>query len=286
VPKGNANHFTAKLIGRLGLQTVCDHAKCPNRMECYAEKTATFLILGNVCTRGCHFCSVRKGTPGPLDPDEPRHVAEAARELGLKHVVITCVTRDDLPDGGAEHLCRTVGEVRRATEATIEVLPSDFAGNAAAVERLVDVAPEVYNHNTETVPRLYSAVRQKGVRTIFGKISSDPFSRFPDYGWTLEMFRRVRRRNGAIKLKTGLMLGLGETRAELLDTLAELFEAGCRMLTLGQYLRPSLGQMAVARYLPPEEFEELGRLTRRIGFEQVASGPFVRSSYHAGKMLS
>ena len=181
VPKGNANHFTAKLIGQLGLQTVCDHAKCPNRMECYSQKTATFLILGDICTRGCRFCSVQKGKPRPVDPDEPRRVAEAARELGLKHVVITCVTRDDLPDGGAEHfvrndrgsassggeadgrgpICRTdsAGHRRNWSDPlsppTIEVLPSDFAGNAAAVDRLIEAAPEVYNHNTETVPRLF-----------------------------------------------------------------------------------------------------------------------------------
>ncbi len=287
VPKGNANHFTAKLIGRLGLQTVCDHAKCPNRMECYAQKTATFLILGDICTRGCRFCSVRKGTPGPVDPDEPRRVAEAARELGLEHVVITGAARDDLSDGGAEHFCQTVTEVRRSTGATIEVLPSDFAGNAAAVDRLVGAAPAVYNYNAETVPRLYPSVRNKGVRTIFAKNSPAPFSRaFPDYAWTLEMFRRIRRRDPRIALKTGLMLGLGETRDELLAALAELFEAGCRMLTLGQYLRPSAAQMPVVRYLPPDEFDDLGRLARQMGFEQVASGPFVRSSYHAGKMLN
>jgi lipoic acid synthetase len=270
VPKGNVNHFTAKLIGRLSLQTVCDHAKCPNRMECYSQKTATFMILGHICTRGCRFCSVQKGKPLPVDPDEPRRVAEAARELGLEHVVITCVTRDDLPDGGAEHFCQTVTEIRRATKATVEVLPSDFGGNAAAVDRLVEVAPEVYNHNTETVPRLYLAVR--GPK--------------PDYAWTLEMFRRIRGGNPTIALKTGLMLGLGETTDELLQTLAELFEAGCRMLTLGQYLQPSPAQLSVVRYLPPEEFDELGRLARQIGFEHVASGPFVRSSYHAGKMLN
>ena len=269
VPKGNANHFTAKLIGQLGLQTVCDHAKCPNRMECYSQKTATFLILGDICTRGCRFCSVKHGKPRPVDPDEPRRVAEAARELGLKHVVITCVTRDDLPDGGAEHFYETVREVRRAVGATVEVLPSDFAGNAAAVDRMIEAAPEVYNHNTETVPRLYLAVR-------------GPKS---DYAWTLEMFRRIRRRNPTIALKTGLMLGLGETREELLGTLAELFEAGCRLLTMGQYLQPSPAQLSVVRYLPPEEFDRLGQLAREIGFERVASGPFVRSSYHAGKML-
>ncbi len=270
VPKGNANHFTAKLIGQLGLQTVCDHAKCPNRMECYSQKTATFMILGDICTRGCRFCRVRKGKPLPPDPDEPRRVAEAAKTLGLKHVVITCVTRDDLPDGGAEHFCQTVKAVREIAGATIEVLPSDFAGNTAAVDRLIEAALEVYNHNTETVPRLFHVVRDK--RT--------------SYPWTLQMFRRIRAANPAIALKTGLMLGLGETTEELLDALADLHEAGCSMLTLGQYLRPSLSQIPVTRYLPPEEFDELGTLARRIGFTHVASGPFVRSSYHAGEMVA
>jgi len=269
VPKGNANHFTAKLIGQLGLQTVCDHAKCPNRMECYSQKTATFMILGNICTRSCRFCSVPKGHPLPPDPDEPRRVAEAAKTLGLKHVVITCVTRDDLPDGGAEHFCQTIKAVRETAGATIEVLPSDFAGNTAAVDRLIEAAPEVYNHNTETVPRLFHVARDK--RT--------------SYPWTLAMFRRIKAANPALALKTGLMLGLGETTDELLDTLADLHDAGCSMLTLGQYLRPSLSQMPVVRYLPPEEFQQLGEFARRMGYTHVASGPFVRSSYHAGKML-
>jgi len=298
VPKGNANHFTAKLVGQLGLQTVCDHAKCPNRMECYAQKTAAFMILGDICTRGCRFCSVRKGKPQPVDADEPRRVAEAARQLGLKHVVVTGVARDDLPDGGAEHFYQTVMELRRATGAavggekgagpncrngpsgaahkldlspflpTVEVLPSDFGGNAAAVDRLIEAVPEVYNHNTETVPRLFHVVRDR--RT--------------DYGWTLEMFRRIRRAP-PIHLKTGLMLGLGETTEELFDTLADLLDAGCRMLTLGQYLQPTPAQAPVARYVPPEEFDELGRLARRMGFTHVASGPFVRSSYHAREMV-
>jgi lipoyl synthase len=324
VPKGNANHFTAKLIGELGLQTVCDHAKCPNRMECYSQKTATFLILGDICTRACRFCSVTKGKPLPPDEDEPRRVARAAKELGLKHVVITCVTRDDLPDGGAEHFVRTITEVRRAfaeekgtvpqcaphlkdngnergqspfspspSAPTIEVLPSDFAGNAAAVDRLIEAAPDVYNHNAETVPRLYPTVRgaKKGTGTFCRngppgaahKMYLSPFS-LPNYAWTLEMFRRIRRANPAIALKTGLMLGLGETTEELLDTLADLHDAGCRMLTLGQYLQPSPAQTPVVRYLPPEEFEHLGHLARQMGFEQVAAGPFVRSSYHAREM--
>jgi len=268
VPKGNANHFTSRLIGELALETVCDHAHCPNRMECYAEKTATFLILGNICTRACRFCSVAKGQPAAVDPDEPRRVAEAARRLGLRHVVLTCVTRDDLPDGGAEHFYRTIVAVREATRATIEVLPSDFAGNRAAVDRVLTGAPQVYNHNTETVPRLYARIR--GPRS--------------DYHWTLEMFRRIRERAPAISVKTGLMLGLGETADELLDTLAELHEAGCRMLTLGQYLQPSSRQLPVVRYVPPEEFQRLGAAAQRMGYTRVAAGPLVRSSYHAGQM--
>ncbi len=206
VPKGNGNHFTARLIEELHLETVCRHARCPNRMECYARRTATFMILGDVCTRACRFCGVAHGRPAAPDPDEPRRVAEAARRLGLRHVVVTCVARDDLPDGGAEHFVRTITEIRRATGAAVEVLPSDFGGSAEAVDKLVRAAPEVYNHNTETVPRLY--------RTIRGPRS--------DYRWTLAMFRRIGRQNPAIRLKTGLMLGLGETAEELLDTLADL----------------------------------------------------------------
>jgi len=269
VPKGGAGRFTAKLIAELDLQTVCDHAKCPNRMECYARGTATFMILGDVCTRACRFCSVAKGKPRPPDADEPRRVAEAARRLGLKHVVVTCVTRDDLTDGGAKHFYQTVMAIRGASGATVEVLPGDFAGNTAAVDRLIDVAPEVYNHNTETVPRLYNTVR--------GPRSS--------YRWTLDIFRRIAERNPAIRLKTGMMLGLGETVEEVLDTLADLQQAGCRMLTLGQYLQPSPRQTPVVGYLPPEQFDRLGEAARQIGFSQVASGPFVRSSYHAREMM-
>jgi len=268
VPKGNANHFTARLVEALHLATVCQHARCPNRMECYAQRTATFMILGDVCTRRCGFCSVAKGRPRPVDADEPRRVAEAVQRLGLRHVVITCVTRDDLPDGGAGHFVDTMTAVRAVSDATIEVLPSDFGGNRAAVERLIDARPAVYNHNLETVPRLFRDVR----------------GRKADYAWTLEIFHRVKARDPGICTKTGLMLGLGETRDELLDALADLRAAGCEMLTLGQYLRPSPAQLPVVRYLPPEEFDELGQLARRIGFAQVASGPMVRSSYHAREM--
>jgi len=269
VPKGGGQRWTAQLLDELRLETVCEHAKCPNRMECYASKTATFMILGDVCTRGCGFCSVAKGQTRPLDPDEPHRVAEAAARQGLRHVVITSVTRDDLPDGGAEHYCRTVAAVRAATGATVEVLPSDFAGNADAVDRLIAAGPEVYNYNTETVPRLYRQVRGPEA----------------DYRWTLEIFRRIRRIDRAIRTKTGLMLGLGETRDELFDTLADLLDAGCEMLTLGQYLQPAAHCLPVVRYLPPAEFDALGDSARRMGFRLVASGPFVRSSYHAAEMM-
>jgi lipoic acid synthetase len=269
VPKGGAHRFTAHLLDELRLETVCEHAKCPNRMECYSSKTATFMILGDVCTRGCGFCSVATGRARPVDPEEPHRVAEAASRLGLRHVVITSVTRDDLPDGGAEHYCRTVAAVRAATDATVEVLPSDLAGNAEAVDRLIAARPDVYNHNTETVPRLYRQVR--GPKA--------------DYRWTLEIFRRVRRADPAIRTKTGLMLGLGETRDELFDTLADLLDAGCDALTLGQYLQPAEHSLPVARYLPPAEFDALGDAARRMGFRHVASAPLVRSSYHAARML-
>ena len=269
MPKGDAEHFTSRLIEQLGLQTVCHHAKCPNRMECYARKTATFLILGDTCTRGCAFCGVRHGKPAPPDPDEPRRVAEASARLGLRHVVVTCVTRDDLPDGGAGHFHETITAVREATGATVEVLPSDFGGNEAAVDRVLAARPDVYNHNTETVPRLYPTVR--GPKA--------------DFGWTLRMFGRIADRAPGIRTKTGMMLGLGETTAEVLETLAELRGAGVEMLTLGQYLQPSARQMPVIRYVEPAEFDRLAELAREMGYKQVAAGPFVRSSYHAREMM-
>jgi len=270
IPSGGGNQMTAELIEELRLETVCQSAKCPNRMECWSQRTATFMILGNVCTRPCGFCSVPKGKTEALELDEPDRVAEAARRLGLKHVVITSVTRDDLADGGAEHFYRSVLAVRSLTGATVEVLTPDFIDKPGAVERVVAAAPEVFNHNTETVPRLYRQVR--GRKSV--------------YAWTLELLRRVKELNPAIRTKSGLMLGLGETRDELFDTLADLRSVGCDFLTLGQYLRPTPEHLSVVRYLPPEEFDELGRAARRMGFAQVASGPFVRSSYHARDMAA
>jgi lipoic acid synthetase len=271
VPKGNANNFTARLLDELHLGTVCDHARCPNRMECYAQKTATFMILGDVCTRSCGFCSVAHGAPAPPADDEPARVAEAARRLELKHVVITSVTRDDLPDGGAEHFGRCVAAIRAATPATVEILTPDFVHNPPALDRAIDCRPDVFNHNTETVPRLYRRVR----------------GRKSDYRWTLHLLRRVKQRAPDIKTKTGLMLGLGETHEEILDTLADLRDQQVDFLTLGQYLQPDpVRYLPVVRYLEPEEFSVLGRAARQMGFEKVASGPFVRSSYHAREMAA
>ena len=264
LPRGGGFAHTRRVLQELRLETVCDNSLCPNRSECYSHHTATFMILGNVCTRPCGFCAVDRGRPGPPQEDEPQRVAEAARRLGLRHVVITSVTRDDLPDGGAEQFYRTVLEVRRCTGATVEVLTPDFVGRPEALERVLQARPEVFNHNTETVPRLYARVR-------------GPKS---DYRWTLEVLRRAASA-GSIKVKSGLMLGLGETTDELLEVLADLRQVGCHFLTLGQYLQPGPGYLPVERYVPPEEFDHLAHLARSLGFEHVASGPFVRSSYHA-----
>ncbi len=265
---GGGHGETASLIAELNLETVCSSAKCPNRLECWSQKTATFMILGNVCTRPCGFCSVPKGKTEALELDEPERVAEAARRLGLKHVVITSVTRDDLPDGGADHFRRTVEAVRAATGAAVEVLVPDFIGKEGALERLMEAKPDVFNHNTETVPRLY--------RTVRGRKSV--------YAWTLSLLADAKRIMPSVKTKSGLMLGLGETRDELLDVFADLIDHGVDFLTLGQYLQPTLDSLPVERYVPPEEFEELGELARGMGFKKVASGPLVRSSYHARDM--
>jgi lipoic acid synthetase len=269
IPRSDENHFTARVLAELRLETVCENARCPNRMECYSQKTATFMILGNVCTRPCGFCAVSRGRPTALADDEPERVAEAALRLGLAHVVITSVTRDDLADGGAEQFYRCVTQVRRRCQATVEVLTPDFHGNREALRRVVEAAPDVFNHNTETVPRLYRRVR-------------GPKS---DYAWTLELLRLVKLWNPSIVTKSGLMLGLGETDEELLDVLADLRAVGVDCLTLGQYLRPGPEYLPVERYVPPEEFDVWAQRAAWLGFSKVASGPFVRSSYHARDML-
>ncbi len=269
VPLGNQVGSTTKLLEELRLETVCENAKCPNRMECYSQQTATFMILGNVCTRPCGFCAVSRGRPDGLEADEPERLAEASARLGLKHVVITSVTRDDLPDGGADHFYQCVVAVRQRTGASVEVLTPDFVQSKSALDRVIESAPEVFNHNVETVPRLYRRVR-------------GPKS---DYRWTLELLRRVKQANPAIKTKSGLMLGLGETTEELFEVLSDLRDVGCDLLTLGQYLQPSTDRyLPVVRYVKPEEFAWLGQAAKSLGFKKVASGPFVRSSYHARDM--
>jgi len=259
--------YTSDVISDLKLETVCESAKCPNRTECWSQKTATFMIGGNVCTRPCGFCAVPRGKTERLELDEPERVAEAAERLGLKYVVITSVTRDDLKDGGAEHWYRTVLAVRSRTGAQIEVLTPDFLGNRAAISRVIESRPDVFNHNTETVPRLYHRVRRNA-----------------EYQRTLDLLQQVKDEAPEMPTKSGLMLGLGETREELLEVFADLRNVNCDILTLGQYLQPSSEHLPVERYLPPEEFDEIGALARTMGFSMVASGPFVRSSYHAGEL--
>jgi lipoic acid synthetase len=225
------------------------------------------MILGDVCTRPCGFCAVKRGRPEAVEPDEPERLAEACARLGLRHVVITSVTRDDLADGGAEHFRRSILAVRRRLGATIEVLTPDFDGRTELIDIVLAARPEVFNHNLETVARLQHHVRRKS-----------------RYDVSLSVLQHVKNRCPQVRTKSGLMLGLGETTEEVLETLADLRSIGCDFLTLGQYLQPSPRHLAVVRYLPPEEFEELRRLARGLGFADVASGPFVRSSYHADEM--
>ncbi len=261
--------FTSNVISDLQLETVCKSAKCPNMAECWSHRTATFMILGNVCTRPCGFCSVPKGKTTTIEADEPSRVAEAAARLGLRHVVVTSVTRDDLPDGGAEHFYQCVLAVRERTGAAVEVLTPDFLGNRAAIHRVIESRPDVFNHNTETVPRLYHRVRRNA-----------------DYQRTLDLLGQVKQTAPRIPIKSGLMLGLGETIEEVLEVCADLRAVGCEMITLGQYLQPTLNHLPVERFVFPQEFDDLGDLVRKLGFTMVASGPFVRSSYHAGEMAA
>lgn len=248
------------------LHTVCEEAACPNLGECFSHGTATFLIMGNICTRRCPFCDVAHGRPDPLDENEPQHLAKTIAAMQLRHVVITSVDRDDLRDGGAEHFVKCINEVRRQSPQTnIEILVPDFRGRMEeALAILNQSPPDIFNHNLETIPRLYKAAR--------------PGS---DYQWSLELIRRFQEGHPAVPTKSGLMLGLGETMEEVRQVMQDLRDHGCRMLTLGQYLQPSRHHLPVARFVTPTEFDELGRLGEEMGFEHVASGPMVRSSYHA-----
>jgi len=256
------------LLKRLDLHTVCQAAKCPNQGECFASGTATFLIMGDACTRGCRFCAVDTRKPGPLDPDEPARIAEAVLRMHLKHVVVTTVTRDDLPDGGAAHFVQVIRAVREVSPGThVEVLTSDFAGDLTAVDTVADAEPDVFNHNVETVPRLYAEVRPGA-----------------DYHRSLSVLARAAGSDPGMPVKSGLMLGLGETPDEVVDVMRDLRAAGCGILTLGQYLRPSSKHLPVAEFVTPAVFDDLAARATELGFHAVASAPFVRSSYHAGEM--
>lgn len=251
------------LLRSLSLHTVCEGADCPNRGECFKAGTATFMILGNTCTRGCRFCAVGKGRPAPPDPAEPEHVADAAQKLGLKHVVVTSVTRDDLPDGGASHFAKTIRALNnRLPQSTVEVLIPDFKGSEEALNFVIAAQPDVVNHNLETVPSLYSTVRPQAV-----------------YKRSLELLKRVKQ--SGILAKTGIMVGLGETEREVLRVLDDIAAIGCDMLTIGQYLAPSKEHLPVAEYVLPETFDKYKQEALERGIKYVASAPLVRSSYNA-----
>lgn len=257
------------LLKELNLHTVCDSALCPNRGECFKKGTATFMILGNICTRNCKFCAVEKGGPLPLDPEEPHHIAQAAKYLNLKHIVVTSVTRDDLPDGGAEYFARTIIEIKKILPgSTIEVLVPDFEGSWEALQIVIDAQPEVINHNIETVARLYNLVRPKAV-----------------YKRSLELLRQVKIRDKNIISKSGIMVGLGEEKEEVIKAMKDLREVNCDILTIGQYLKPSPHHLKVNEYIHPDKFEEYQNIGMSLGFKYVASDPLVRSSYYAGEIL-
>jgi lipoic acid synthetase len=265
----------AELVADKRLNTVCQEARCPNLFECWGvDKTATFMLMGDICTRHCGFCAVEQGAGRPLDPEEPRHVAEAVQTLGVRHAVVTSVNRDELPDGGAAHFAATIREIRALTPGvTIEVLIPDFLGNEAALGVVLAERPEVLNHNAETVPRLYRRVRPEAI-----------------YARSLELLRRAATRKNeekiSMRVKSGVMVGLGETREELSKTLRDLRANGVEVVTVGQYLQPHARRLPIERYYTPAEFDEIRREGEGLGFLRVESGPLVRSSYHARRALA
>ena len=263
-PHGAGERVRA-ILQDLGLSTVCRSARCPNASECFHHGTATFMILGDVCTRNCGFCAVTSGTPAPVDQSEPERVALAVRRMELTHAVVTSVTRDDLADGGADHFARTIHAIREQSPATVEVLTPDFGGDRDALERVLSARPDVFNHNIETVRRLYNVARPQA-----------------DYDRSLAILRGAAQRSGrAIAVKSGLMVGLGERDDELEQTFADLLSVGVQILTIGQYLAPTSAHVSVNRYVSPEAFQALKTAALDAGVAFVASGPFVRSSYHA-----
>jgi len=251
------------------LHTVCEEARCPNLGECFSRGTATFLILGNICTRNCGFCAVEHGDPVPADEKEAEKVAQAVEKMGLRYVVVTSVTRDDLPDGGASHYAKTIQAIREVDgSAKVEVLIPDFQGDPSSLAMVLDASPDVLNHNIETVPRLYSIVRPEA-----------------DYRRSLQLLKRSKDCYPDILTKSGFMLGLGEKEEEVLRLMEDLKGAGCDFLTIGQYLQPRSDRLPVIQYVPPEEFDEYKKIGREMGFKSVASGPFVRSSFHAYQLF-
>ena len=266
VTPGQEASRTDTLIKDLGLHTICESGRCPNRNECYSHKTATFMIMGDICTRSCDFCSVSTGRPGALDLDEPARVAKAARTLELQHVVVTSVNRDDLPDEGVSHFVEVIRELKKKLpDAIIEILTPDFRRTQkAAVERILAERPDIFNHNVETVPALYRRVRPQG-----------------DYGRSLQIFREIKSRSPETLTKSGLMLGLGEVPEDVLRVLVDLRSVDCDILTLGQYLQSSTLGVPVERYVRPDEFDGYKETAKAMGFTWVESGPFVRSSFHA-----
>jgi len=261
-------HRIKRILRSHGLHTVCESARCPNIGECFCRPTATFMIMGDVCTRSCAFCAVKHGRPDPLDPAEPEKLADAVDELGLEYVVITSVTRDDLPDGGADHFAKVVAAVkRRNPKIGIEVLTPDFLGDRRALDRLADAPPEVFNHNVETVPRLYSRIRPQA-----------------NYRRSLDLLIAAGKAMPDTHTKSGLMVGLGETCREVISVMEDLRDSGCEILTVGQYMRPRLANVAVAEYVEPAVFEQYEQMGRSLDFACVHCGPLVRSSYHAGEI--
>jgi lipoic acid synthetase len=263
---GSANYLRLKRILReRKLHSVCEEARCPNIGECWGHNTATFLILGDICTRGCRFCAIGKGKPVGLDPEEPKNVGLTVKDLGLDHIVVTSVDRDDLPDGGSAHFAQTVFWIKQLNPGIrVEVLIPDFKGDERAIETVVRSGIDILNHNVETVPRLYKKVRPGSV-----------------YRRSLEVLKTAKALRAEVLTKSGLMLGVGETPDEVLETLHDLRAAGCDIVTLGQYLQPSLDQLKVERYVTPDEFAALKVEGQKLGFRHVESGPLVRSSYHA-----
>jgi lipoic acid synthetase len=265
LPSNPVFFSTKALVADLKLHTVCESAQCPNRWECWSQGTATFMIAGDRCTRACGFCAVSTAKPFALEDDEPQRVAEAVRRMRLKHVVVTAVARDDLKDGGAEHFARTIHAIRAVDpKIIIEVLVPDFHAQGDCLRVVLDARPEIFNHNLETVERLTPLVRSRA-----------------KYRTSLQVLRRAKELSPDVVTKSGLMLGLGETELELFEAMDDLRAAGCQVLTLGQYLRPTPQHLPVVAYIEPAQFEVYGEIARKKGFEYVASGPLVRSSYHA-----